>query len=190
MREAVLHASRKLCSHPLASIQPTPVGNEGAVAHRVQRALFLPVRVLVGSHGFEHHDVVLADNLDDPAFDIRDTLADQRHLDLPSRNGRQPEFAELVGIGAGTCADTDHRVQHVHRGNGNHTFPGFLERLERVIPRPGSNGESRREVQHHGPGQGGDVVLLAVAGHQQHDRPRFQQGKSLVQSHWAHGMDG
>lgn len=130
--------------------------------------------------------MVSFDDVGHPAFDVRQARLYPGRLDQARRHRRQPEARELVHIRAGARPDADHRIQKVDAGNRDDTLPMFAQRREGMIPRPRRHGEDRREVQHHGPGYGHDVVPAGIVGGDQNHWPRLQQRKRPVQRQLAH----
>lgn len=130
-----LDTRRELGRHHLLPVDLAPVDDECSVTDGVNRALLLALGIVVCSHSLQHDDIVLLDDVDDLAFDIGEALPDQGRPDEPGRHGREPEPSELVGIGAGTGADTDHLVQPVDGGNRNDALAILPQRRVGVIPR-------------------------------------------------------
>lgn len=182
-----LNAVGQLGGHQLPAVDPAPVDDEGPVADGVQRALLLACCIDAGGNRLQHHDVVLPDDVGDLALDVGEALLDQGRLDDLAPQRREPEPGELVRIRAGAGADADHLVQHVHRWNGDDALPVLAQGREGVVPLSGDDGECRREIHHHGPGDGHDVGPLPVMGRHQDNRSRFHQGEGLAQFQLAHG---
>ena len=121
---------RQLRRHLLPAIQLAPVGNERAVPHRVHHALLFSGGVEVGGHPLQHDDVVLLHDVDHLALDVGQALLDQGRRDDFAPNGCELELDKLVRVRPRTGANADHGVQHVHRGDGNHTLFVFAQRGE------------------------------------------------------------
>ena len=131
--------------------QPAAIHDERAIANGVQCPFFLAGNINVGCHAFQYDDVVFLDDVDDLEFDVGQAFADQGCLHLFAFYRRQTEAGKLVGVSARTGANANHRIQHVHSGNGDDTLPGFAQRGVGMIPAACSDGEPCREIQHYGP---------------------------------------
>lgn len=112
----------------------------------------------------QHNDIVLFDDVDDLALDVGQAFPDQGRPDEPGLHGRELEPGELVRIRPGARPDADHLVQQVDGWNCDDALPMLSQRRERVIPFTGSDSEYRREIDHHGPGDGHDVVFTSRHG--------------------------
>ena len=182
-----LHAGRQFGGHGLPAVELASIDDERAVADSVEGAGFLPAGGNMRGDGFQHDNVVPPDDVDDLALDVRQAFFDQGRLDEPGGDGREMEFSEFVDVRARAGADADHGIQQVRAGDGEDALAGFGERPERVVPRAGGQSEARREIHHHRPGDGHDVVLLAVPGGHPNDRPGLDQREGLAQLQGAHG---
>ncbi len=185
--QPALDAGWKLGSHGLPAVQPAAIRDERAVADRMEGAEFLPAGGNVRGDGFQHDDVVPPDDVDDLALDVRQAFLDQRRPDDLGRKGRQMEPGEFIDVRARARADANNFIQQVRTGNGEDALAGFGEGPERMVPCAGGDGEPRREIHHHGPGEGHDVVFAAIEGGHQHDRSRLDQREGLAQLQRAHG---
>ena len=181
-----LNAVGQLGGHQLPAVELAPVDDEGPVADGVQRALLLACGIDARGNRLQHHDVVLPGDVGDLALDVGQALLDQGWLDDLAPQRSEPEFGELVRVRPGAGTDADHLVQHVHRGNRNDALPGLAQGREGVVPLAGDDGECRREIHHHGPGDGHDVGPLPIMGRHQDNRSRFHQGEGLAQFQLAH----
>lgn len=182
-----LSADRDLGRHHLFPVNPAAVDNEGPVANGMKRALLLARGIDVCGKRLEHDNVVLLDDVRDPALDVGEAFPDQGRPDDSSRNGRELEPGELVGVGSGAHPYTDHLIEHVNRRNGNDARFVLPQRRERIVPFARGDGKYRRKIQHHGPGDRHDVVFLPIMGRDEYNRPRFHQRKGLAQLQLTHG---
>ena len=149
-------------------------------------AFFLALWVDVRGNSLEYNDVVLLDDVDDLALDVGEAFLDQRRFDERGWQRREPESGEFVGIGPRASAYADNPVQQVDGGNRNDAFPMFAQGREGVVPAARGHGEYRREIRHHGPGDGHDVVSIAIIGCHEDHRPGFHHSKSLAQFQLTH----
>ena len=91
---------RKLRQHHFPSIQLAPIHHEGAIANCVYGSLLFSQGIEVSGDPFEDNDVVLLDDIDNSAFDIRQTFLNQGRSDMLSLQRRQSERLELIRVGA------------------------------------------------------------------------------------------
>lgn len=167
-------------------VRAVPIGREGAIPDRMKQPTVGPPGVMPGRNPLQHDDAIGLDHIGNAAFDIRQTVAEQRCLHVVRRLCLQPEFGEFVSVGAGTHADPDHRVEHRDRRDRDHAFPRLRQRGIGMVPRPGRDREIRAEVEHHGPGDRHDVRPRSVMRDDQRHRPGFDQGEGPVQRQTVH----
>lgn len=105
-----------LGSHHFSAVDPATIDNKSSVAYRMDRSPFLVRGVDVSRNSLKHDDVVPCDDVDDLAFDVGETLLDQRRLDDFGGYSREPELDELVRVGTRAGPDPDHPMEHEQRG--------------------------------------------------------------------------
>lgn len=94
----MLESGGQLGLHHFFPVDQASIGDEGAVANRVDGSFFVAGGVEIGGDAFEHDDVVPIYYVGDPAFDICQALLDERRPDVFGFDTGETKFRELVRI--------------------------------------------------------------------------------------------
>src|SRR5689334_903281 len=92
-------------------------------------------RVDPGLHDFQDEQVVLLHHpgVGDLAFEIGETLGDERWRDLLGRDGLEADRPELVAVAAGRIADLHHLRSELARRDRYDAFAGGSQRGKAVV---------------------------------------------------------
>jgi hypothetical protein len=114
------------------------------------------------------------------AFDVRDTLPHQRHLDLDRVYRCQPCREEFVAVAARLDATAMHGGQQIERGDAQSKYFALADQLVGQPARVNRDAEPGRiDAERDKPARRHHVVLRAVHRCHEHERTRLQQPADL-----------
>ncbi len=129
-------------------------------------------------HHFEDEQVVLLNKtrIDEPAFEVRKALLDERSLNHTSFLGRELEFRKLVDITAGSIADSDNYRCHIRGRDVDHAFFAFPDHFKAVVLIPDVTADERGLAsQDHVPTHCHDIPPAPPSRTHQNDRTGLEK---------------
>lgn len=125
--------------------------------------------------GFDHP------GLSQLTFKIGVAFLNQRGFDLFAFERRQPEFLELVDLGARAIANPDDFIHQVGGRNVKNTFAAFAYQIETVVGRRDKTPDQRgRKLHHHMPAHRHDVALTFPLRADKDNRARLKKAPDFM----------
>jgi len=95
----------------------------------------LLLRIVPASNNLQNKEIEFIDEMgiDDPAFEVGETLCNQRRSYIPCWHLRQAKFLELIDIATRAVANACDCFRQFQRRNGDHTLLRRPQRGKAVI---------------------------------------------------------